>query len=163
MATYEVAVSASWNNAASANKVVAIGAIRERALVTDPNAGWWKPVFDRMTELTNLPAGWDGYNAPAVSFDTAWFTLHMLQSLCMDMDIEPQVIPGSSGDLQVEWHEETSSVELHVRRPNEVHAWRLVHATSREEELSLTNNFAPILPWMTTLSEQAGAAVAAAV
>jgi hypothetical protein len=71
----------------------------------------------------------------------------------------PQIVPGSSGDLQIEWHSDTTDIELHVRGPNNVRAWRFAQGGAEfEEELSLTTDFKVVAGWLTELSEASVAA-----
>jgi uncharacterized protein YfaP (DUF2135 family) len=78
----------------------------------------------------------------------------MLNSACPQGAPEPQIVPGSSGDLQIEWHTETTDIELHVRAPNDVDAWRAVtSAPEREEQLHLTMDFSVVAGWLAELSE----------
>jgi hypothetical protein len=63
-------------------------------------------------------------------------------------------LPGVAGDVQFEWHTEAGDIELHVRRPNSVHAWRETAATEvGGEEVELAFNFLPIVSWIEQLSE----------
>ncbi len=115
---------------------------------------WTKSVIDRLDELCSLPAGWDGYGAPPVAFSNASFALSMLAQACPLDAPAPQIVPGLRGDLQVEWHTESADIELHVRGPNNVHAWLLNEATSENgEELDLTTDFAAVASWLADLSE----------
>jgi hypothetical protein len=121
----------------------------------------WLPVTKRLEELIRLERGWDGYAGSPVSFVNATFALSMLKSICDSQTPAPQIVPGSSGDLQVEWHTFRGDVELHVRTPNDVHAWR-VRSSGVEEELSLANDFSEIVVWLKELVEPSIAVKAAA-
>ena len=121
----------------------------------------WRPVTDRLEELLRLERGWDGYTGSPVSFVNATFALRMLESICDSRSPLPQIVPGSSGDLQVEWHTLRGDVELHVRAPNDVHAWR-VKSDGLEEELLLANDFSAIVAWIKELVEPSIAIKAAA-
>lgn len=121
----------------------------------------WLPVKKRLEELIGLERGWDGYAGSPVSFVNATFTLSMLKSICDSQTLAPQIVPGSSGDLQVEWHTLRGDVELHVRGPNDVHAWR-AKSDGSEEELPLTNDFSEIVGWLKELVEPSIAIKAAA-
>lgn len=156
------AVSASWNNPQTTSSVVALRANRVRAVVAHPVGEWWDAVVSKIGELTALERGWDGYGAGPVNFETAHFALNMLQSLCVDLEPQPQIVPGANGDLQIEWHEQSSSVELHVVSPNHVRAWRRRNSDQAEEELVLKSDFSSLLPWMLELARPAVAVVAAA-
>ena len=116
-----------------------------------------------LEELIRLPRGWDGYRAPPVSFENANFALKMMESICGRLTPPPQVVPGSGGDLQVEWHLAGGDVELHVRGPNDVHAWRRLNGQSGVgESLYLKTDFTTVGNWLGEISEQAGAASHAA-
>lgn len=119
--------------------------------------------MERLQALIRLPAGWDGYRARPVEFNTAEFALRMLERLCPSGTPTPWIVPGIDGDVQIEWHFAKGDVELHVLRPNNVHAWRQTEQTGDDgEELELTNDFRPILSWVQEISEPDVAADAAA-
>ncbi len=119
------------------------------------------PVTKRLEDLIRLERGWDGYAGSPVSFFNATFALSMLKSICDSQTPAPQIVPGSSGDLQVEWHTLRGDVELHVRTPNDVQAWR-VTSSGVEEELSLANDFSEVVVWLKELVEPLIAVKAAA-
>lgn len=119
------------------------------------------PVTKRLEDLIRLERGWDGYAGSPVSFVNATFALSMLKSICDSQTPAPQIVPGSSGDLQVEWHTLRGDVELHVRTPNDVQAWR-VTSSGVEEELSLANDFSEVVVWLKELVEPLIAVKAAA-
>ena len=107
-----------------------------------------------MTELVRLPRGWDGYSAAPVTFANAQFALRLLEAVSPANVAAPQIVPGSSGDLQIEWHTLNGDVELHVQAPNQVHAWRLLaRATSDAEELQLSNDFTALVAWVKDVTE----------
>ena len=107
--------------------------------------------------------GWNGYRAGPVEFRTANFALNMLKSVCGPDAPAPSVVPGVNGDLQIEWHLKNGDIELHVRAPNDVHAWRQTPTTHEDgEELTLTVDFTEIVRWIKELTEPASAAVSAA-
>lgn len=115
---------------------------------------WTSPVTDRLDELCKLPFGWDGYCAIPVAFSNANFALNMLNSVCpTDISALPQIVPGINGDLQVEWHTGDTDIELHVIRPNKVHAWRCSRLTPEDgEEFNLTTDFTIVAHWLADLS-----------
>ncbi len=131
--------------------------------VSAPPHAYLKPVFERLDVLCRLEAGWDGYVAPPVSFSNAHFALSMLASAWPPDAPPPQIVPGSSGDLQVEWHSDTTDIELHVRGPNDVVAWRFTEGAGEDgEEYHLTTDFEIVARWLAELSETSGAARSAA-
>lgn len=138
---------------ATGANVVSLAAFSSK-IACEPRHAWWPCVVERLNELRKLPVGWDGYHAPPVSVANANFAASMLNSACPQGAPEPQIVPGSSGDLQIEWHTETTDIELHVRAPNDVDAWRAVtSAPEREEQLHLTMDFSVVAGWLAELSE----------
>lgn len=125
-----------------------------RLVVQAPERAWRSHVEKQLEELIRLEHGWDGYRGLPVSLETANFALRMLESICDDAVPTPNIVPGTNGDVQFEWHTEKGDVELHVRRANSVHAWRKTEQTGPDgEECELTFNFLPILSWLEDLSE----------
>lgn len=123
-------------------------------LVQSTQHDWHKAVRSKMDELCSLPVGWDGYSAPPVSFSVAYFAMSVLALVCPLDAPAPQIVPGPNGDLQIEWHTHDADIELHVRHPNEVVAWRLSPVTPSDgEEVRLTTDFKIVAKWLEDLSE----------
>ena len=122
--------------------------------VQEPIHQWHDAVVQRLNTLVKLERGWDGYNGVPVSFENAHFAMNMLFSACLLDTPAPQIVPGSNGDLQVEWHTEKGDIELHVQAPYKVEAWRSSETTGIDgEEISLTSNFAVVAKWIAEISE----------
>jgi len=127
---------------------------RRRAPVTDVMGDWRSAVLDRLEELIRLNVGWDGYDGLPVSLENATFALRMLEVTCREDTIAPQIVPGPSGELQIEWHTEFGDIELLVRGPYSVHAWRHLPSLSADgEEQELTNDFLLVARWIEELWE----------
>jgi hypothetical protein len=136
---------------------------RARILIADRPDGWRQPIKERLDYLCQLSLGWDGYRARPVSFSTAHFALRLLESVCDSTTPAPSIVPGPSGDLQIEWHLKSGDIELHVRAPNDVHAWRETLSTGENgEELRLTIDFTLVARWVRNLSDPQRATVEAA-
>ncbi len=128
---------------------------------THDAAGTWRePVRSRLAELVRLPVGWDGYTGVPVKAENARFAMDLLSVTCPDAMPAPEIVPGPGGDLQVEWHNETVDIELHVRGPNDVSAWRA--REGKEEELRLTDDFAVVSLWLRHFASAEGEIAAAA-
>lgn len=152
--------SATSSDCAGAN----VFDIRTGRPLAAPAEAWSVAVEERLQELIRLPVGWDGYNGQPVSFRNAVFALSVLESTCTIATPSPEVVPGSSGDLQLEWHLPGGEIELHIRAPNDVHAWRYVPGNPpRDEELLLSTDFSVVAQWIRELTEAPLAAHAAAV
>lgn len=130
------------------------------SLTRDPP--WMEKVYDRLEELLRLEIGWDGYAGLPVSLANAIFALRVLESTCSDSTPMPQIVPGATGDAQIEWHLPAGEIELHVVAPNDVRAWRATGLGGKPEELQLANEFSAIASWLRELTEASVAANAAA-
>ena len=129
-------------------------------LMKDSGQKWRDPVIRRLNELTALQPGWDGYEGAPVTFENAYFAVEMLDACCRGDAPTPQIVPGASGDLQIEWHLEKGDIELHILAPNDVHAWHVDEHTRFEgEEVLLTNDFTAVVRWIKNLTEPIRATV----
>jgi len=130
--------------------------------MSDIVGGWQDAVNDRLEQLIRLEEGWDGYAGFPVSLVNAKFAFQMLESICRSDTPAPQIVPGSSGDLQIEWHTSAGDIELWVHGPNDVHLWREISETLECEELDLTNDFSAVSDWVKQITEPTIAIAAAA-
>jgi hypothetical protein len=129
--------------------------------MVQPQVGNWAPaVRARLNHLCQLSRGWDGYRGRAVSFETAHFAFQALSTIMSrGSNVAPQLVPGSDGDIQIEWHLPEQSIELHIKAPNVVSAWR--ESDCGEETLDLTNDFVSIVRWLAEPRRDNAAVVAA--
>jgi hypothetical protein len=135
-----------------------------RIIVNDNSSKWNAAVKERLEVLIRLIPGWDGYGALPVSFENANFALRILERICDEDSPAPQIVPGTQGDLQIEWHTLQGDIELHIKAPNDVHAWRAMqNADPDGEDLDLTNDFAAIAHWVKEIVEPTIGASAAAL
>ena len=133
-----------------------------RLIISEQAYRWRDAVVQQLEELVRLAPGWDGYSGEPVSLLNANFALRLLEKVCAGNTTVPQIVPGSSGDLQIEWHTPRGDIELHVRAPNDVFAWHSNAQTGADgEEVALTTDFIAVANWLEDL-EPPGAAAAAA-
>lgn len=116
----------------------------------------------KLAELCRLPYGWDGYRGVAVSRENAHFAAQLLSQIGGAHTPAPAIVPGSAGDLQIEWHTPHGDLELHVVRPYQVHAAVSFAGYDNDVELSLTRDFSEVARWVLIITEAAGAIPAAA-
>jgi hypothetical protein len=135
----------------------------QRATVCDKATSWRESVVERLNHVCSLPSKWDGYYGRPVDFGTANFALRVLETICHVGKPAPSIVPGPSGDLQIEWHTRAWDVELHVLAPYNVEAWR-DSSTSLDdgETLVLAADFTDVRKWIRELSESPIAATPAA-
>ena len=130
--------------------------------ISEPEYTWFKPTSTRLDELCALAVGWDGYRAPPVRYDNARFANEVLKAICGANTPAPQIVPGSHGDLQLEWHTPNHDIEIHVIQALVVHVWHRSPATGRDgEELQLASDFRPLAPWIRAMEGDIAVAAAA--
>jgi hypothetical protein len=135
----------------------------KRYTINENQSLWFAEVNCKLNKLASLPNNWDGYGAKAVLFENANFALNILSNICDASHQAPTIVPGSSGDLQIEWHTTQGDLELHIIAPYQVHAWYSVLGENPiEEELTLTFDFSKVAPILESILEIPIAAVAAA-
>jgi len=141
--------------------VTPISVATSRILINDPPLIWKDEVIAILNSFVQEEFSWDGYRGQPVSFETAHFSLKVLESVGQNIPKMPVVTLGSSGDLQYEWECESRILEVHVRAPNDVCVYRSNEASGEEEEVLLRNNFLILSEWLKWLSED-GRGIAAA-
>jgi hypothetical protein len=114
---------------------------------------WVAALSDRFNELTALQHGWDGYNGKPVSFTCASFAAKLLERLFDNALPPPDLIPGTDGTLQFEWHINGYDIEVDVLDAYEVVAVRHELRTGAVEELELDNDFTTLAHWIGELKK----------
>jgi hypothetical protein len=115
------------------------------------NSVWYEALKDRFNHLTALPVGWDGYGGRPVSFSCAVFAANVLEQLCDAELLPPQIVPGSDGTLQLEWHVAGVDVEIDILGPNEVVATRYDANLGLDDRYELSTDFRPLVSWIDDL------------
>lgn len=141
--------SDSVASAGADRKVVDWGGVRYRLTVSDTTIpADLATAAKRLEELMRLPVGWDGYAARPVSLSIAIFTLSILQNLSSPI-VAPHIVPGTRGDVQVEFNHQDWSIELHLAATNVIHAWRSGPGLPDEgEEEELSTDVTVIQNWL---------------
>lgn len=141
-------------SAAFSSRVIPIPSTSARLMVFEPCHSWREAVMKRLEELVRLSEGWDGYRGLPVFLENATFALRMLEAICGPDAPPPQIVPGPSGDLQVEWHSRRGDIELHVVSPNKVHAWRhFVGDVEDGQSVELSTDFSVVAAWVNEITE----------
>ena len=65
-------------------------------------------------ELIDLEPGWDGYGAKALRPETLFLAEKLAKAIVGAGLPWPQIVPGTHGDAQLEWHTEEYEIELHI-------------------------------------------------
>lgn len=113
---------------------------------------WMRELADRFEGVVSLNIGWDGYTAVPVSFATAQFAAQIIERLCVPHVPAPNIVPGSDGSLQIEWHVGGYDIELDVIEPLKVEAYRLNQQTSVEDEIEIESDLTEIATWISEVA-----------
>lgn len=70
----------------------------------------------RGDELKALPEGWDSYGGSRIDGETVDRAIEIALALAPQFSIEPSLVPGSDGTVQVEWHADGFNVEVWINR-----------------------------------------------
>lgn len=130
---------------------------RERVRVQYPNSDWFRQLQERFNELTSLPTGWDGYAGRPVSFNCAQFAANLIERLYVHPVPAPQLVPGSDGTLQIEWHRNQFDIEIDILAPYRVIATRIDHMDGEAQEMELEADFTALVAWISELRQDRGA------
>jgi hypothetical protein len=90
-----------------------------RAYSAQPERKWEVEVVRALVRFANLTPGWDSYHAPPIRRDAGHFALEVLQGVMRPRTPPPQVVPSSSGGIQLEWHQKGIDLEVHIIAPYE--------------------------------------------
>jgi hypothetical protein len=72
---------------------------------------------ERAEKLKALPLGWDSYRGARIDPETADKAVELALALADKFpSYEPQLVPDSDGNVQVEWHTEGWDVEMWIKR-----------------------------------------------
>ena len=112
---------------------------------------WMVELKQRLSELKNLPEGWAGDASIPVSPEIAEFSVYVLNALYREAVPHPFLIPGTDGSMQMEWHCGGYDIELHVRAPYKIDAWRDNTALGIDDELLITDDLTVIAGWLDEL------------
>ncbi len=88
--------------------------------------------------LRALPRDWDGYGAPVIAPTLIEAAKSFVASLPPKLAYRPRVVPGSNGNLQLEWHDGPKSLELEFESPETIRYLRWYPEAGMEEEDSFS-------------------------
>lgn len=103
-------ISGSWSNDELTGSVFGAGRLPR----------WLVPARDRISELVQLPWGWDGHDGCPVKIDIAKFAIRILLQVLESDSPAPQIVPLSGGGAQLEWHQNGIDLEIEIDAPNQV-------------------------------------------
>ena len=123
----------------------------QRVMVHQVNSEWARSAKNRLDSLVSLKLGWDGYQGIPVSFNLAYFALQVIDRLYQEGVPKPDIIPGSDGTLQIEWHVNGYDVEVDILGVNNIVASRFSRAHGVDDEVELKNDLSCVWQWVSGL------------
>ena len=124
--------------------------------LAEPNYPWRSDVRQRLNDVVALQRGWDGYSGVGVSYTNASFAEQLITAVCHSCNVAPQIVPGSRGDLFVEWHSELGDVEIHIVGPYNVRGtYENVKTGVVIEDEPFSLDVAKVADWLREISEDA--------
>lgn len=86
-------------------------------------AVWLDSGLTKLSGLIRLPEDWDSYGAPPIDAEVAGTLWEVLVTLAEAEAPEPDVVPLSSGGLQLEWYTPELEVQLSIEPPAPQALW----------------------------------------
>ena len=78
---------------------------------------WEAQTAERLRRLMELPPGWDSYGASPVDGSIVGYTQQILSRVMDEATPLPQIVPTSTGGIQLEWHQQGIDLEVEVTGP----------------------------------------------
>jgi hypothetical protein len=97
--------------------------------------------FQRLKELAQLRPGWDAQAAPRIEPAIIEAVRRFVESLPDQIANRPMVVPLTSGNVQLEWHDGRRVLELEFETPATVHflQWDPEGGVEREDVIPASN------------------------
>lgn len=83
---------------------------------------WYESLMNHITELHNLPFGWHETDSVPVSSGASVTLLYALHVLYREGVPAPQIVPGSDGSVQLEWHFNGADLEIDINTDGSIDA-----------------------------------------
>jgi hypothetical protein len=113
---------------------------------------------DALKMISALPAKWDSYSARPIAYKAIVNAIRLICETTFESTPTPQVIPVSSGSIQLEWHKGGIDLEIEIDEAGTVSTY-FEDTNSREEpqEWAASYNLAAfrVRPYIKLLTERA--------
>lgn len=73
---------------------------------------WFDHLMSQIDRIRRLSPNWDSYGAPAISIDVVMALLKFMHEYIPDRKIHFELVPGSDGSVQFEWHPDRGDLEI---------------------------------------------------
>jgi hypothetical protein len=96
--------------------------------------GFTDAVCAAIDHLSTLKPNWDGYGAPVISPAIIAAAKKFVRALPENLAYRPRVVPMSTGNLQLEWHHGSKTLELEFETDKVIHFLQWHPEAGVEEE-----------------------------
>lgn len=135
-------ISGTWSNDELTGSVFGTGRLPR----------WLAPARDRVSEIVQLPWGWDGHDGCPVKIDIAKFAIRFLLQVLAPESPAPQIVPLSGGGIQLEWHQNGVDLEIEIDAPNQVFVSFEDLESGMEFERSFSTDYGDLAPILRRLT-----------
>ncbi len=124
--------------------------VTQTALSLGPSAGdgsaWEAEVANRLSQLLQLPSGWDGYRAAPIRPGACDYAISVLARLMAAGGLPtPSIVPLAYGAVQIEWHRRGWNIEVEVERPNMISVFARSLTSNKEYSFTITTDLSPLI------------------
>jgi hypothetical protein len=120
--------------------------------VVAPDASpWYRAALARISDLTALAVGWNGYDAREVKADMAIDAAAFLAKVAFPGIAPPSITPLADGGVQVEWHR--GGLDIEIAFSDDEPGLYIEDRQGGEIELSLTEAVSAIASYLPRLQE----------
>ena len=88
--------------------------------------------YSRLFELTELEHNWDTYGGIPLRPEIAFLAAFLLEEISNEKTPMPQFVPGSDGNVQLEWHTKKHDLEIDIISFNHIELYYEEDGTSIE-------------------------------
>ena len=120
-------------------------------MLLEPLSSWSSDLLAKISELGNLEEGWDSYGARPVDPQCAVAAVEFLLYVLDASLPKPSIVPTNRGGIQLEWHRAGADLEIEIESPTRLHVFFEDEQDGREDEVTLSGNLKPVVPFLERL------------
>jgi hypothetical protein len=106
---------------------------------------------DRLAQLAQFRAGWDGHRASPVSRTIIYYACNLIPRIVSTGVPVPFIAPLPFGGMQLEWHRNGWDLEIEIHAPDRLYVYTRELATGRESEMNLRDDLSGLAQVLTAI------------
>ncbi|MFO7907047.1 MAG: hypothetical protein ACQESR_19155 [Planctomycetota bacterium] len=142
-----------YSDSTSAGRLEAVPFGAHDLVFEEPIPSWSYRLLMEISELGELPSGWDSYGAQPIDPQCALAAADFVLEFLDDDSPQPAIVPTTRGGIQLEWHRSGADLEIEIQSPTKLEVFFEDERTGEEQQLSLSVNFAPLLPMLQRVTQ----------